>query len=1260
VTGSGRRPLALLSALFLSGAAVHGAAPGAARSGRGEPATGERSVATERAVVDFSALAAEEARVGRPPSQRVPQPEVDTPVDVPIDDELRAILPKPEAALAPAPLPETPALLSPAPADNFLALPDNNTSIPPDTHGAVGPNHLMVTLNTQVRVQTKAGGTMTTVSLNGFWSSVNGGSGSFDPRVAYDQMANRWIVTACDDPQAASSGLLVGVSQTGDPTGLWNLYKFDADATNTLWHDYPSVGFTKDWIVVQVNAFTIAGNTFSESHVFAFDKANLYSGGAGLHTLFKLTGIGSTQVPAVTYDSTLATAFLVSTWNSGAGALRIFTITGPVGTETFTPSNFVVSPQTWNPSGPDAPQAGLPDLIRTNDARMQNVIFRNGALWAAQTVFPNSGPARASVQWWQFLPSGSILQRARIDDPAGNVFYAFPSIAVSVNEDVLVGYSRFSATQFASADYSFRFRNDPANTLQSDLVFKAGEGAYEKYFTGVVNRWGDYSNTVVDPANDRDLWTIQEYAATPVGFPPPPPNTGRWGTWWARVATTPTLSIDDVTVPEGNSGTVNATFTVTLSRPVLQTVKVDFATANGTALVLDGDYVAASGQLTFNPGETSKPVTVVVNGDLKFEPDETFVVDLTNPQNATLLNTQGQGTIQNDDPLPSITVNDASVVEGNTGTTAANFTVSLSNPSSQTVTVAYTTPGVTAFSPVDFVAQSGILTFNPGVVTQPVSVIVNGDVLVEPDETFQVALSGPTNATFARSAGLGTIVNDDLVPDAVQFFTVTSKPGQNRLEWVNPTAGPFFGTVIRFNVSTPMTSDCTLPTAATGAGSGAGGFGPQIGPGLGGRDFLDHMPLADDTAVCYTAFAQKDAGGTTFSPGLSNSGRPFAPGPIQWAMSMGIFSMIPPGNGLGVVHAVAQDGSLHAMVKGNIAEGGTWPTTPLFPMWMPQRMAGPSQGRPSGIPVPTALSTRTLFLTSQDGFAHAFNAETGVPAWTAALAPLAALQAPPAGVFIVFGGTKDFLFVGTREATGSKFYALRTTNGTQAWVFDGVSAGFGRIGAISGQAAVDLVTKRVYFASRAFGAAPDNRTVWCVDLETGAGLWAAARGDIDTGASLAGSTLWVGTNDPKVKKIDTVAPNEGVELWSFPIPPAQGPAKGYVAVDRLSGDSFFSTASAVWALDSAGSPKWLPGGDRLLGAPSTPVFAPQDLFVYAGGGDGKLHRFFVVGGAEDTAAPFPIRLGDGSAAAGSPTYDLFPGYVYVGTESGVVYAIQLP
>jgi len=116
----------------------------------------------------------------------------------------------------------------------------------------------------------------------------------------------------------------------------------------------------------------------------------------------------------------------------------------------------------------------------------------------------------------------------------------------------------------------------------------------------------------------------------------------------------PTLSINDVSMAEGNSGTTNFVFTVTLSAASNLTVNVDYATANGTATIADNDYQAVSGTLTFNPGNLTRTITVLVNGDQKFEPDETFFVNLTNAVNATISDSQGVGTIQNDDTLQLI------------------------------------------------------------------------------------------------------------------------------------------------------------------------------------------------------------------------------------------------------------------------------------------------------------------------------------------------------------------------------------------------------------------------------------------------------------------------------------------------------------------------------------------------------------------------------------------------------------------------------
>ena len=223
----------------------------------------------------------------------------------------------------------------------------------------------------------------------------------------------------------------------------------------------------------------------------------------------------------------------------------------------------------------------------------------------------------------------------------------------------------------------------------------------------------------------------------------------------------PTISIGDVSVSEGNAGTTSAGFTVSLSVASGQTVTVNYATADGSATA-GSDYVTAGGTVTFTPGQTSQPISVTINGDTAFEPNEAFNVNLSAATNATIADNQGVGTISNDDTQPTISINDVSVSEGNAGTTSAGFAVSLSNSSSQTITVNYATADGTATAGNDYVTAGGTLTFTPGQTSQPLNVTVNSDLLNEEASlTFNVNLSAATNATIADNQGVGTIVDDD-------------------------------------------------------------------------------------------------------------------------------------------------------------------------------------------------------------------------------------------------------------------------------------------------------------------------------------------------------------------------------------------------------------------------------------------------------------------------------------------------------------------
>ena len=368
----------------------------------------------------------------------------------------------------------------------------------------------------------------------------------------------------------------------------------------------------------------------------------------------------------------------------------------------------------------------------------------------------------------------------------------------------------------------------------------------------------------------------------------------------------PTVSISDVSTKEGDNGSTNATFTISLSNPSTQSITVDYTTSDGTAKAGTDYTKVTTTTITFAPGETTKTVTVGVIGNTVVEPDKTFKVNLSNVTNATLRTAKsGTGTILNDDVLPSISViandpnaaetanpgqftftrtgyftqsltanyalsgtatnstdyqtlpgtitfaagkdtatidlnviddniyegtetailsltanaaytltianiatvniadndtrpnisiSDANPATGKEGDPAAKdraFTISLSNPSTETISVQYSTVDGAAKAGSDYTATNGTLTFAPGETSKSANVSIFDDAIFEDTETFKVQLTNPTNATFAQTEGTATILDDDLpaisliVTDDAAAETKRSKtpnPGQFTLK----------------------------------------------------------------------------------------------------------------------------------------------------------------------------------------------------------------------------------------------------------------------------------------------------------------------------------------------------------------------------------------------------------------------------------------------------------------------------------------------
>jgi parallel beta-helix repeat protein len=264
------------------------------------------------------------------------------------------------------------------------------------------------------------------------------------------------------------------------------------------------------------------------------------------------------------------------------------------------------------------------------------------------------------------------------------------------------------------------------------------------------------TTTRTDTAPYGDTSEFSQAVEAVVMAPPPPPSS----------PVAPFFTISDVEANEGNSLTKQFVFTVTRNGSTSGTASVQYVTQNQTAG--SGDYDAKSGTLNFANGEATKTISITVKGDTKVEGDESFRIILSNPTGAVIAGNNGIGKILNDDAgspsLPpaskTLSISDAQVLEGNSGTKTMNFTVSLSSAAGSNVVVKYRTQNQTAGSG-DYVAKTGVLTFTAGQTSKTISITIKGDTKKEFDETFRVELYENVNASILDGTGIGTIRNDD-------------------------------------------------------------------------------------------------------------------------------------------------------------------------------------------------------------------------------------------------------------------------------------------------------------------------------------------------------------------------------------------------------------------------------------------------------------------------------------------------------------------
>ncbi len=381
------------------------------------------------------------------------------------------------------------------------------------------------------------------------------------------------------------------------------------------------------------------------------------------------------------------------------------------------------------------------------------------------------------------------------------------------------------------------------------------------------------------------------------------------------------------------------------------------------------------------------------------------------------------------------------------------------------------------------------------------------------------------------------------VPPPVQFFTLTTRNGSgtNVLQWFTANfAADATELRARTDGTYPLNeADGTLITSTQ--------------PGTANTKVTyTHGGVANGTTYSYSLFEYKGiVGPTLYSGDKDVSGRPFnTPAGVKWSFSSGGITLTSPGvrptqsPTNGAIYAVSNNRNLDSMNLG--PGGGDWPISPS--VWTPIAMNAPSQGR--AIPVHLKVTSiggsfNPVFVGATDGRVYAVDGLTGSLLWASPVLGDSITASPAAMFNEVHGGAPDVIMVGANSSAGNKFYGLKISDGTILWTFD--HSGANDIGLISGQAFVDYTNNRTYFTSR---GGVSGHTVWALNM--GAAIpnliWSADAGDVDSGANLANSTLYVGNNTGQVYALN---PATGAFKWTGPWSTGDGPVKNLVWTSGL-------------------------------------------------------------------------------------------------------------
>lgn len=404
---------------------------------------------------------------------------------------------------------------------------------PPDCTLAVGRSDVMVSVNVDLVGYTKSGvQTFRWANISTLFNPVlPAGAQLFDPKLAYDHYADRWIVcVAARRANPQGSWLMMGVSQSSNPAGPYWVWAADATvdgATQTNnWADYPMLGFDTQGIYVSTNQFAFSGS-FAYAKLRIFNKAEMYAGGVGAgHNIrwwdfWNLRNPDNTPAfsvqPACHFQGLGGNpnAYLVNSLFPSGSSLTMWTLSNPLGLWSGgvpALARVAVACRSYDLPPAAVQRDGGATRIATNDIRLLNAVFQSAGgvqrLWTTHTSkfsWPGDSEARSVAQWYEIdVPSTRVVQQNGFG--ASGRHYFFPVIQTDINRNAYLTFGRSAADEYGQLRHSGRLVGDPANQLQGSALIVAGQASYNG------GRWGDYFGIGRDPSDARTVWSYGEYA----------------------------------------------------------------------------------------------------------------------------------------------------------------------------------------------------------------------------------------------------------------------------------------------------------------------------------------------------------------------------------------------------------------------------------------------------------------------------------------------------------------------------------------------------------------------------------------------------------------------------------------------------------------------------------------------------------------------------------------------------------------------------